>query len=254
MEDKLKEVIEVYKEENNKECYVIDLVDETPSILDDKIGGIPYIPIGEEYPTDDKGNPLALLIQINLENIDLEGYPKSGILEIFTDNEVDYPCKYSIKYYESGLDYREDIPSIDLKYYIVNRGYKIKYYKDTCYMSASDYRFDDAICSAANKVLGTDVTDSNELDNIFDGIDWYYEVLKAVKLEKVILGGYPDFTQTDPRGYSIKDKDECLFKLDVYGDYDKYTIGDSGILFVLISKEDIENKQFENAIVDWDCY
>ena len=30
-------------------------------------------------------------------------------------------------------------------------------------------------------------------------------------------------------------------------------IGDSGIIFAFISKEDIESGNFENAIVDWDC-
>ena len=48
-----------------------------------------------------------------------------------------------------------------------------------------------------------------------------------------------------------ENRDECLFKLDSCGSYDKISIGDSGILFALISQEDIENKNFENAIVDW---
>ena len=30
-------------------------------------------------------------------------------------------------------------------------------------------------------------------------------------------------------------------------------IGDSGIIFVFISKEDIKSGNFANAVVDWDC-
>ena len=68
------------------------------------------------------------------------------------------------------------------------------------------------------------------------------------------LGGYADFTQTDPRAYE-KEKTtltECLLKVDSCGDYEFY-IGDSGILSVLISKEDLEQCRFENAVLDWDC-
>lgn len=30
-------------------------------------------------------------------------------------------------------------------------------------------------------------------------------------------------------------------------------MGDGGILFALISKEEIKNKKFEETYVDWDC-
>lgn len=67
MEEKFQKVIDIFKETTRKHCYSIDLLDEVPDILDDKIGGTPYLPVGEEYPVDKSGNPLALLLQINLK-------------------------------------------------------------------------------------------------------------------------------------------------------------------------------------------
>ncbi len=76
MKEKFEKVIEMFKERTKKECYKIEVVDGTPDIMDNKIGGIPYLPIGEEYPKDKNGTPLALLLQVNLKDIDLEDYPK----------------------------------------------------------------------------------------------------------------------------------------------------------------------------------
>lgn len=254
MDEKFDEIVSKYKEITEKECYVVDLVDETPSILEDKMGGIPYIPVGEEYPTDKNGNPLALLIQVNLKNIKLEGYPESGILEIFTDKDVDYPCTYAVKYYKEGMEYRTDLPEVDISEYIINKSYKIKLTKDKCYMPVADYRYNDLICDIVNEICGTDIEYCGDIDNLFDDFEFSEEFFDKVRFEKVTIGGYANFTQSDPREYELEDKDECLLKIDSYADYDKYSIGDSGMLFALISKEDIENKNFENAFVDWDCY
>ena len=112
-------IMELYKKRTEKECYKIDIVDGVPDILDNKIGGTPYIPVGEEYPMDKNNNPMILLVQINLENIELDGFPKEGILEVFVDRELSYPCDYKVKYYKSNLEYRTDIPSTTL-YFILS--------------------------------------------------------------------------------------------------------------------------------------
>ena len=74
---KIKEILELYKTKTAKECYKFEIQEnEEPEILDNKIGGIPYLPIGEEYPLDKNGEPMILLVQINLENLELEDFPK----------------------------------------------------------------------------------------------------------------------------------------------------------------------------------
>ena len=253
MEEKFEKVIKLFKEKTAKECYKIEVIEEEPSIMDDKIGGTPYLPIGEEYPKDKDGNFLALLLQVNLKNIDLLGYPKKGILEIFTDVNVDYPCQYAIKYFDEGLEYQTDFPNIDVSRYITDKSYKINLSKDTCYMSLSDYRFIDLFTSIINEVYETKLKSYRDLDDFFGNFAWYDKLRDNCESPLITLGGYADFTQNDPRYDMKENKDECLFKLDSWGSSRKFKIGDVGILSVIISQKDIEECNFSNGIVDWDC-
>lgn len=253
MEEKFEKVIELFKEKTGKDCYKIDLTEKNPAILDDKIGGKPYLPIGEEYPKDKDGNDLALILQVNLKNIDLKGYPKKGILEIFTDYKVDYPCQYAIKYFEEGLEYKVDLPEVDTSDYIIKESYGINLTKIISYMSINDYRFFEVFSSIVNEIYGIQLENHSDLEKYFGDFDWMDKLYNINENDSIIVGGYPDFTQEDPRYDMKENRDECLFKLDSWDNYDKFQIGDSGILFTLISQEDIENCNFENAIVDWDC-
>ena len=112
----IEKIMELYKERTKKECYRIEIEEGlTPSIMDDKIGGLPYLPVGEEYPLDKNNNPMILLIQINLKNIELDNYPQEGILEIFIDKECTWPCDYKIRYYKNITDYRKDFTEMDFE-------------------------------------------------------------------------------------------------------------------------------------------
>lgn len=253
MENKFNEVIEIFKEKTKKDCYKISLIEEIPSILDDKIGGKPYLPVGEKYPVDQSGEPLALLLQINLNKVDLDGYPKKGILEIFTDKDVNWPCQYTVKYFEEGLEYQSDLPNIDMSNYIVKKPFKIDLDKDISYMSTNDYRFIKTICQIINNIFNTNINNYSQLNKFFGDFQWYDRIQQNCGNPGITLGGYPDFTQDDPRYDMKENRDECLFKIDSFANYDAIEIGDSGILFVLISQKDIENCNFENAFVDYDC-
>ena len=253
MEEKFMKVLEKFKEVTQKECYRIEVIEEEPSILDDKIGGRPYLPIGEEYPKDNNGDFLALLLQVNLKNIDLDGYPDSGILEIFTDKNVNYPCEYAVRYFSEGLEYQENLPDVDLSNYIVKEAQKIELKKDFCHMSFNDYRFASIMCPIANEIYEANTQCYGDLEDLWEDFEWYDLFTDEISDIRITFGGYPDFTQSDPRFDFKENMDECLFKLDSSADYDKFEIGDSGILFALISKENIEKVNFDKAIVDWDC-
>ena len=63
------------------------------------------------------------------------------------------------------------------------------------------------------------------------------------------IGGYPFFTQNDPRQ---EDSNEVLlFQLD---SQDHILWGDSGVGNFFISKEDLKNKDFSHVRYYWDCY
>ena len=59
-------IVPVLKKMTEKKCYKINLEKNSkPGILDSKINGSPYIPIGEEYPVNKDGKPMSLILQIN---------------------------------------------------------------------------------------------------------------------------------------------------------------------------------------------
>lgn len=73
---------------------------------------------------------------------------------------------------------------------------------------------------------------------------WDDYVSNNIKGIECTFGGYPVFTQHDPR------ESECLLKMESIGD--EY-FGDLGIVFVLIDKKYIKSRQFNKGVVDWDC-
>lgn len=248
-EEKLKKVFEEYVKETKKECYKIEIIDGIPDIMDDKIGGIPYLPIGEEIPKDSDGYDLPLALQINLKNIDLEDFPHEGILEIYA-NMLDTPCEHAIRFYKEGA-YRTDLtlncPDDSL---IIDQPCKIKLTKDYCCMPCSDYRFMDTIQNIVKREFGG----TNEmLYKFFETQNWMDLFYKNIRTHEATLGGYADFTQQDPREDQNSDMDECLCKIDSNLNPRRIYIGSYGILFALISKDNLKTENFNEALVDWDC-
>ena len=150
--DIIQKILDLYKKETSRQCYEIILEEEEPDILDDKICGKPYIPIGEEYPKDKKGNNLTLLLQVNLKNIELESFPKNGILEIFTSSEMRSDLEYKVICYEEGKEYQKDLPEIDNSKYLCKVNNKIKLRKTVDYMSNIDYRYPETILKVLNEM------------------------------------------------------------------------------------------------------
>lgn len=72
-------------------------------------------------------------------------------------------------------------------------------------------------------------------------INWYDKFIDALTIHDGNIGGYLDFTQTDPRDTIIENYEECLFKIDSNLSK-KIMIGDCDILFGFIVKESIKNK------------
>ena len=69
------------------------------------------------------------------------------------------------------------------------------------------------------------------------------------------LGGYPFFTQTDPRQYNEKIQDYILlFQLDTDDAENDIMWGDSGVGNFFIHPEDLKKRDFSKVVYNWDCY
>ena len=120
-------------------------------------------------------------------------------------------------------------------------------------MPINDYRFANVMKEIIKEEIGIELKNYKEIIDLFESndIDLYNVFYEEMSILNGNIGGYADFTQTDPR--EIGDlKEECLFKIDS-NIGNGIMIGDCGIIFALISREDIEKGNFTNSVVDWDC-
>ena len=260
IEEKIDEIVKQYIDETTRDCYEIVYTNENPSILDDKIGGTPYLPIGEEYPKDKYGNPMALLFQANLTNLELSNYPK-GVLEIFLSTNKDDVCGsyelakdcYLIKVYEEGLEYQENIEYVPLDMFI-NHPIKVKLEKKE--MSFPFNMSDDQIVNYLLDLIERkfNITLNNPMD-IKNKLNIDYDDLVDKLSDKTFgfanIGGYPWFINEPDVEYDTTKK--CLAFIE--SDLEKGICfgADAGNILVLSNKVDIINKDYNNIYcnIEW---
>ena len=255
MDEKMIKVIEKFKQKTRKQCYSITLLDEEPLITESKIGGIPYISMGETYPIDSHGDFMPLFVQINFEQINLKNFPKKGLLQLFVDKSLSYPSEYKVRYIENINNYyNKNLSAIDLSDFIVKSSIKLQLDLDETYMPMGDFRFNSIFCDVFNEVFNSNIKHFYDIDKITGFKNSFDLLYNTLKIKNGLIGGYADFTQNDPRSYDKKlsNYTECLIKIDSNLD-DRIMIGDAGIAWLIISEDDLKNKRFEKASFDWDC-
>ena len=243
---KYHKLIEKYKEITRKECYGIEVVDkEFPELLDNKLGGDPYLPVGVEWPRDSKGAKMNLLLQLNLKDINLDGFPEAGILEIFAPATIDWPSECKVFIFKEDLEAQKELINQDMDKFFIPYPMKIKLIKTYEHMPMSNEESDNILCKLLKCFLNVDYEHHWDVPDD----EYYNEIYEG--LTKSNIGGYPDFVQDDSKDYNSK-KDVCILKLDSTTHDDIY-IGDCGILRVIVPKADLLNRNFSNAYLDWDC-
>jgi uncharacterized protein YwqG len=273
MAHKINELVEKIKNLSETEYYRIKIEEKSPEITDSKIGGLPYCLEGKEFPTDEEGNKLYLLAQINFEKEKTSApLPEKGLLQFFiADNDlmgVDYDdqitqTNFRVIYHET-VDYaitaesieNQGIPSSEkAEIYPVTGQFKITLTKTRGYTTINDIKFENIFKQAYEEVYGTKLNSKKK----------YYDILKPEEVDKLEDGlnsdskspyhkmlGYAFFTQEDPRYVKkYENYDTLLFQLDSES---KYIIwGDLGIANFFIQKKDLEEKNFSNVLYNWDC-
>ena len=114
-------------------------------------------------------------------------------------------------------------------------------------LSSSDYRFEDRI----KELVWQDYPEEAEslLENIDDCMDEDGEDWGGGHK----IGGYPGFTQWDPRGNGDT-HDVLLFQLDSdMGTNWNILWGDCGICNFFINRKKLKNCDFSDVIYNWDC-
>nr|WP_314492590.1 DUF1963 domain-containing protein [uncultured Chryseobacterium sp.] len=217
---------------------------QTIDIIQSKFLGIPYLPIGVDYPKDEAGKPMILLAQLNFSEIPtLKNYPEKGILQFYISGNGWYNNEAKVLYHENIDTYQTEFSFLTPDLYSdspVNCEHSLIFSAEEEYGGSEDFRFDFTFNGLNYWDFENSLNESEkkEIDKFFYNIGHK-------------IGGYAYFTQSDPRGHDQKSKDDVLL-LQIDTDHE-IMFGDSGVGNFFINNQDLVNKNFEKAYFYWDC-
>jgi uncharacterized protein YwqG len=240
-----------------------------PKPWETKVGGAPYRLQGQPWPVtlDDEATPLVFLAQINYGQLNANGavladHPTQGLLQVFISNTEFYGVAseelghinadikqrffrvtYIAEVVENAAALDASVPEIPAD----PNGYTLPYdaKTETALLGISDEETITACDVAASAVTGMKFDDYND-PAVADVRDALWDV--AVAGHKV--GGYPNFTQSDPR--AADDNHIPLVQLD--SDQALGLMwGDVGIANFFIRPADLKARDFSRVNFNWDC-
>lgn len=255
---------EELKAETLTDCVTLSITDEKTSVFESKIGGIPYIPRDKELPRDSRGAQLRLLAQIDCAELKtLEDFPHEGLLQFFiaTDDILGMEDEkgHAVIYHETvdrSVTEEECAAKVepleeneDEVFFPLFGEFGVKFFPEKISMNIDDFRYSELARAKIGKEVDNDLFDEVFFDYDKDGDEYYSHR----------LGGYPIFTQYDPRDLKDEEKTVLLFQLDTdFGDDDendeKIMWGDCGVGNFFISPEDLKKRDFSKVLYNWDCY
>lgn len=274
-------VYDELKAAHNKEVIYIkaEKVDDL-SLEESKFGGFPFVPLGGAIPTNAEGSQLALLAQINCAQLPENNmYPSDGWLQIwcledemygFCSDTIQPETNQKVIYIPAGTQ-GEPLERVVAMYQPYTNeecplwfvddqgaiwGMRLSFTHGQQGITYSDGRFRDLFLDRWNKRYPEQAVENfyDLPDEIFenmvdshDGPDCAHQ-----------LGGYPYFTQYDPRyerdSTELTKYTEVLFQIDSQFDT-KWDLcwGDAGVRNFFISREDLEALDFSDVLYNFDC-
>ncbi|MBC6973380.1 DUF1963 domain-containing protein [Bacillus sp. Xin] len=233
------------------------------TLFQSKFGGYPYLPLHHTHPKGSNGKPLMLLAQLNLEEIpQIEYMPTKGLLQFFVNGEDDifganFDCLTEQKdfriIYHSEIIYDDSqlvtdfsyLNHLDLEYFVIPQVAKLTFELAYQPITIEDYRFES---------LFQDTVDIEEIIDNEEGIEFGELYEESFRGQGHQIGGYPFFTQTDPRDWQESYQEHNILLLQIDTD-DSLGImwGDCGVANFFIRKEDLIKLDFTNVLYNWDC-
>lgn len=277
----LERILERVKENTKCECVQIDLrAEPVPSIFESKVGGYPYWDPSKPYPTDSRGEKLALLAQIDLAALPAtELLPQHGLLQFFIlpgdDYGMNYDCRdrqdaFRVVFHrEINRDVTEetvramDIPtSFSCGDALPHCGeFSMRFRREQSWMGVSDFRFEEELDRSANE-LGVRLPEDFSVYSIYKALEKDKDAMSRLAVnEGSHLLGYPWFVQEDPRSFDSP-YNTLLFQLDscfgtkIHPDTDPNHLimwGDAGVGNFFIREEDLMASRFDRIYYTWDC-
>ena len=235
--------------------------DQPLRLWQSKFGGMPYLPKDMAYPCDAEGQPLRLLAQFNFAELPhVADFPEQGILQFYIaadddlyglnfDDQFDQD-RFRVLYFEQVIEDKNQLHG-DFDFLRQARDaltpmtgeYTLHFDVDEAPVSLGDANF--------SALIGRDsYDDAEDADDFFEAYDDQFNAAGHK------LGGYPFFTQEDPREYQKALRSYILlFQMDTDNSEGVDIMwGDSGVANFFILPEDLKNRDFSRVLYNWDCY
>jgi uncharacterized protein YwqG len=242
----------------------VKAIQKSTSIKDSKIGGFPYLPSHYQHPVDDSGIHMALLCQINFEEIpNLDSFPPNGILQFYISKSdeiygIDFDDFTNQRNFRVIYHENTDLPHLtDFSYFKYSDEdalpfsgeYRLSFSLSKEAVGVSDFRFE-------NSYLSIDLEQTTGKKNQWGEETLYDEFCEHIDNAGHKIGGYAFFTQTDPRDYTTDFDNYLITLLQIdTDDMDNDILwGDSGVGNFFITEEDLKNKSFTRVLYNWDCH
>lgn len=246
------------------------------------IGGPVYLPEGFPYPCHASGEQMMFIIQINFaESPKLPGYPESGVLQLFGQNETSLgfygtadgnETKPTLLYWQNPKDLTEkhEAIEVDLKAFQNSTIYARKYYdKDNPIQFALDmHRRGRAIAFQpeihktipdlhdfpADIIIKHDYENENRFGWSPIMNDISVAVMSLNTEAPVKIGGFPSFVQGDNRPYTKDSHGRYVTPythvLLTLTSMEVLDIGATGTLNLVITPQDLANADFSKVEFD----
>lgn len=274
-------VYDELKAEHHKEVIYIkaEKADDL-SLEESKFGGFPFVPLGGAIPTNAEGSQLALLAQINCAQLPENNmYPSDGWLQIwcledemygFCSDTIQPETNQKVLYIPAGTQ-GEPLERVEAMYqpygdeecplwFVDDQGaiwgMRLSFTHGQQGITYSDGRFRDLFLDRWNKRYP-----EQAVENFYDLPDEIFENVVDIHDGPDCahqLGGYPYFTQYDPR-FEYRSSEatkytELLFQIDSQFDT-KWDLcwGDAGVRNLFISRENLEALDFSDLLYNFDC-
>ena len=246
----------------------LSLADEL-AVTDSKVGGVPYIPKGGALPKSADGKSLFMLAQINCEQLPENNlYPKKGLLQFWIASTTDYlygldlnnPCSNDNKrvlYYPiiaeaSPIEALAENYTFENRYlpFNANLEFALHFTKAIESLSIEEKAAERFFIEKWNETF------SDNIKNMWNLPEETCQIIDSLLPKNTMrhkIGGYPYFTQVDPR----EENDPHTFLLlqidsdEVEGK--QILWGDCGVANFFISPEDMANCKFDDVLYNWDC-
>ena len=251
-----------------------------------KFGGRPYLPAGESAPTNEKGEPLGMIAQINCADLpENDIYPATGLLQ-FWINPNDEKCLW-------GYDYKNPLSQ---------KNHRVVYYEtldepnpDAPFPTVNWDKYDwplgpegeDVSEATTEYALAFETWEQSFLDGGLEIYDQFadawdemypdqklpenpnardnasYNLLEPFESDErdySYIGGYPSFAQGDPRDEFEELRGHSVNLLTIESEWgedaeeDVYVIwSDAGAANWLITPEALAARDFSQVVFEWAC-